>query len=129
VSPLRFILGIMDTSPSWVPDEDDLPPGIVSPFQVAATYVARAFDAFARGDWELCGELLADGQHATGDVFTAMVERVVSPAYPYRVDSPHWAPFLEHLAFMVLEPAPAGDSVPHADPIDLAAELRAMGLM
>jgi hypothetical protein len=30
---------------------------------------------------------------------------------------------------MVLEPAPAGDPVPRAKPIDLAAELRAMGLM
>lgn len=69
--------------------------------------MARAFDAWTDGNWELCDAQLAEGQGAAGDIFTGVVERVVSPAYPYRVDSPFWDSFLAHLAVTVLaSPAP-----------------------
>jgi hypothetical protein len=140
----------MDTdSPFWVPGEaapgtrerlvdgvtglyGDLPPGLGPLLEVSAECVARAFDAFASGQLELCNAVLAEGMGAAGEVFAGLVERVASPAYPYRVDSPHWVPFLAHLAFMVLDPppdAPAGAPAPPAEPLSLADEMRAMGLM
>ena len=98
--------------------------------------MARAFDAYAKGQMELCNALLAEGMGAAGEIFTGLVERVTSRTYPYRVDSPHWVPFLTHLAFMVLDPEPAPPAPaprrpipPPAEPIDLVAELRAMGMM
>ena len=111
---------------------DDLPPGLGPLLEVSAECVARAFDAFARGQLELCNAVLAEGMGAAGEIFAGFVDRVTSPAYPYRVDSPHWVPFLAHLAFMVLDPppeAPAGPPSPPAEPVSLADEMRAMGLM
>jgi len=140
-------------SPFWVPGEaeleapdrledgatglyGDLPPGLGPLLEVSAECVARAFDAYAKGQMELCNALLAEGMGAAGEIFTGLVERVTSRTYPYRVDSPHWVPFLTHLAFMVLDPEPAPPAPaprrpipPPAEPIDLAAELRAMGMM
>jgi hypothetical protein len=138
-------------SPFWVPGEDerearerleegvtglygDLPPGVGPMLEVAATCVAHAFDAYARGNWELCDALLAEGQGAAGEIFTGLAERVLSPAYPYRVDSPHWEAFLAHLAVTMLEPPPAPRApspapAPPAEPVSLADEMRAMGLM
>ena len=136
-------------SPFWVPGEaapgtrerladgvtglyGDLPPGLGPLLEVSAECVARAFDAFARGQLELCNAVLAEGMGAAGEIFTGLVERVASPAYPYRVDSPHWVPFLAHLAFMVLDPAPdapAGAPPSPVEPVSLADEMRAMGLM
>jgi hypothetical protein len=133
-------------SPFWVPGEaelearerledgvtglyGDLPPGLGPLLEVSAECVARAFDAYAKGQMELCNALLAEGMGAAGEIFTGLVERMTSRAYPYRVESPHWVPFLAHLAFMVLEPPPRRPDSPPAEPIDLAAELRAMGMM
>ena len=140
-------------SPFWVPGEaerearerlafsttglyGDLPPGFGPLLEVSAECVARAFDAYAHGNWELCDALLAEGEGAAGGIFVGLVERVVSPAYGYRVDSPYWDSFLAHLAVTVLAPSPAPappprppDPAPPAEPIDLVAELRAMGMM
>jgi hypothetical protein len=84
----------------------NLPPGLGPLLEVSAERVARAFDAWTKGNWELCDAQLAEGLAAAGDIFTGLVERVVSPAYPYRVDSPYWDSFLAHLAVTVLAPAP-----------------------
>ena len=83
-----------------------LPPGLGPLLEVSAERVARAFDAWTKGNWELCDAQLAEGQAAAGDIFMGVVERVVSPAYPYRVDSPYWDSFLAHLAVTVLSPPP-----------------------
>ena len=94
--------------PFWVPGEaegevrerledgvtglyGDLPPGVGPLLEVSAACVARAFDAYARGDHELCNALIAEGSAAAGEVFAAFVERVTTPAWLARVDSPHWA--------------------------------------
>ncbi len=113
----------------------DLPPGVGLLLEVSAACVARAFDAYARDDHELCDSLIAEGMAAAGEVFVALVERITTPAWLARVDSPHWAPFVAELAFMVLDPPedtvapPSLPPAPPAEPISLAAELRAMGLM
>ncbi|MGH3194522.1 MAG: hypothetical protein ACRDNT_01025 [Streptosporangiaceae bacterium] len=111
----------------------DLPPGVGPLLEVAAKLIARAFAAYAAGDWETCDAHLAEGLAASEEVFTALVGHVTSPAWLARVDSPHWVPFVAHMAFMVLEPsaAPAAPepAPPPTEPIDLAAEMRAMGLM
>jgi hypothetical protein len=98
--------------------------------------VTQAFDAYARGQLELCDAVLAEGLGAAGEIFTGLVERVTSPAWLSRVDSPHWVPFAAHMAFMVLEPPPAliqpqsrPAPAPPAEPVSLADEMRAMGLM
>jgi hypothetical protein len=86
----------------------NLPPGLGPLIEVSTECVARAFDAWTEGNWELCDAMIAEGQGAAGDIFTGVVERVVSPAYPYRVDSPYWDSFLAHLAVTALaSPAPA----------------------
>ena len=43
--------------------------------------IARAFTAYAAGDWETCDAQLAEGMAACGEVFTAFAERVTSPAW------------------------------------------------
>ena len=136
-------------SPFWVPGEaearerledgvtglyGDLPAGVGPLLEVAATCVAHAFDAYAKGNWELCDALLSEGKSASGEIFTGLVERVVSPAYPYRVDSPYWDSFLAHLTVTVLAPPPAPvpplqPPSPPSEPVNLADDLRAMGLM
>jgi hypothetical protein len=114
----------------------DLPPGVGPLLEVSAKLIARAFASYAAGNWETCDAHLAEGLAASEEVFTALVERVTTPAWLSRVDSPHWVPFVAHMAFMVLDlppapiqpqarPAPA----PPAEPISLADEMRAMGLM
>ncbi len=85
----------------------DLPPGAGPLLQMAAALTARAFTAYAEGDWETCDALVTEGRHACGEIFTALTERIVSPAYPYRVDSPFWEDFLARLAVAVLRPVPA----------------------
>ena len=113
----------------------DLPRGVGPLLEVSAACVARAFDAYARGDHELCDALIAEGIAAAGEVFAALVERITTPAWLARVDSPHWAPFVAELAFIVLDPPedtvapPRRPPAPPAEPISLADELRAMGLM
>ena len=109
----------------------DLPPGVGPLLEVAAKLIIRAFAAYAAGDWETCDAHLAEGLAADEEVFTALAEHVTSPASSIRVDSPHWVPFLAHLAFMVLEPPPpsAAPPSPPAGPVNLADEMRAMGLM
>lgn len=138
-------------SPFWVPGEaerearerleegvtglyGDLPPGVGPLLEVSAECVARAFDAYAHGSYELSDALIAEGHAAAGEVFAALVERITTPAWLARVDSPHWPRFVAELAFMVLEPdAPAAPPPrppdPPPEPIGLADELRAMGLM
>jgi hypothetical protein len=136
-------------SPSWVPGEaelgvrerleegvtglyGDLPPGVGPLLEVSAQCVARAFQAYARGQLDLCDAILAEGLGAAGEIFTGMVEGVTSsPAWLSRVDSPDWVPFLVHMAFMVLdpEPEPVRQQAPPAAPVNLAADMRAMGLM
>jgi hypothetical protein len=56
----------------------------------------------------------------------------VSPALPYRVDDPAWDAFLAWLALAVLRPEVEEAALappPPAQPVNLADELRAMGLM
>ncbi len=143
-------------SPFWAPGEaerearerledgvtglyGDLPPGVGPLLEVAAKMIVRAFAAYAAGGQETCDAHLAEGLAAGGEVFTALAERITSPAWLSRVDSPHWVPFVAHVAFMVLEPPPAAPAppprppappaAPKAEPVSLADELRAMGLM
>jgi hypothetical protein len=152
VSVPGVILGSMEAgNPAWVPGEaelearerllygatglyGDLPPGVGPLLEVAAGLVAHAFAAFAEGDWETCDGLVTEGRHACGDVFTAFVEHIASPGWPYRVDSPYWENFIAVLATAVLRPepepaAPLPPAPPPAEPVNLADELRAMGLM
>ena len=152
VSAPRRILGRVSQpdSPFWVPGEaeraarerleegvtglyGDLPPGVGPLLEVSATCVARAFDAYAHGNHDLCDALISEGLGTAGDVLTYLVERLTTPAWLTRVNSPHWPPFVAELACLVLDPAPAPSvprpSAPPAEPIDLADELRAMGLM
>ncbi len=101
----------------------NLPPGLGPLLEVSAERVARAFDAWANGNWERCDAQLAEGQAAAGDIFMGVVERVVSPAYPYRVDSPFWDSFLAHLAVTVLAPEPPPPAPP-ARTVESEADFR-----
>jgi len=99
--------------------------------ELSATMAARAFAAYAEGDWETCDALLTEGLEAAGSVFRAFTEHLVSPALGYRADDPSWDAFLARMAVTVLG---AGRQAPRSpppdpEPVDLAAELRAMGLM
>lgn len=135
--------------PSWVPGDaeseprellrldvtglyGELPAGMGPLLEVAAEVIARAFAAYAEGDWETCDALLTAGCAAAGPIFTALAERLVSPALPYRVDDPAWDDFIARVAVMVLSPGrlsrPPDPALP-AEPVKLADELRAMGLM
>ena len=110
----------------------DLPPGVGPLLEVAAKLVAQAFATFAEGDWETSDGLVTEGRHACGEVFTAFVEDIASPGWPYWVDSPFWEDFLARLAVAVLRQEPElgpASPPPPADSISLADELRAMGLM
>jgi hypothetical protein len=136
--------------PSWVPGDagrearerlrldvtglyGDLPAGMGPLLEVAAELTARAFAAYAEGDWETCDALLTEGRAAAGGIFTVLAEHLVSPALPYRVDDPAWDDFLARLAVTVLGPVPRSprrpDPAPPAEPVNLTDELRAMGLM
>jgi hypothetical protein len=97
---------------------------------VTAGLIARAFAAFAEGDWETCDALVTEGVHACGDVFTGMVEHIASPGWPYRVDSPFWEDFVALLATAVLRPAPAPAPPPrpaesHAAFLERLSQIRA----
>jgi hypothetical protein len=139
-------------SPFWVPGEaeraarerleegitglyGDVPAGVGPLLELSAEHVAKAFDAYAHGNHDLCDALIAEGLAAAGDVFAYLVERLTTPAWLARVDSPHWPTFVAELAFMVLDPDPAPappaprPPAPPAEPVNLADELRAMGLM
>ncbi len=134
-------------SPFWVPGEAErearerLEAGATGPYgnlssgigpllEMAAEHVAQAFDAYAHGNRELCDALLAEGQDAAGEIFTYLAGHVTSPTYPYRVGSPHWDSFLEHLAALALTPAPAPQRpAPPDKPVNLADELKAMGFI
>ena len=110
----------------------DLPPGVGPLLEVAVKLVSQAFMAFAEGDWETSDGLVTEGRQACGEVFTAFVEHIASPGWPYRVDSPFWEPFLDRLVAMALRPEPEpglASPPPPADSVRLADELRAMGLM
>ena len=110
----------------------DLPPGVGPLLEVAVKLVARAFMAFAEGDWETSDALVTEGRHASGEVFTAFVEHITSPEWPYRVDSPFWEGFLARLAAAAPHPEPEpglASPSPPAGSVSLADELRAMGLM
>ncbi len=135
--------------PSWVPGDaegdtpgrlqldvtglyGDLPAGMGPLLEVGADLIARAFASYAEGDWEMCDALLTEGRAAAGGIFAALAEHIVS-ALPYRVDDPAWDDFLARLAVTVLSPGPSSppppDLGPPAEPVNLAAELRATGLM
>ena len=66
---------------------------------------------------------------------SALAEHLVSAALSYRMDDPAWDDFLARLAVTVVSPAcefaaaTAPEPPSPAEPIDLGAELRAMGLM
>jgi hypothetical protein len=133
--------------PSWVPGDaeretrerlrldvtglyGDLPAGTGPVLEVAAALIAQAFAAYAQGDWGTCDALLAEGRTAAGGIFTTLVEHIVSSVLPYRVDDPAWEDFLARLAVRVLGPVlRPPEPAPSAEPMDLAEELRAMGLM
>ncbi len=136
--------------PSWVPGDAErgaadrlqrgvtglygaLPLGAGPLVELSATMTARAFAAYAEGDWETCDGLLIEAREAAGAIFTAFAEHLVSPAFPYRADDPAWEAFLARVAVMVLGPVPRSprppDPAPPAEPVNLAGELRAMGLM
>jgi hypothetical protein len=74
------------------------------PVEAAAVLVARAFAAYAKGDWEMCDRLVARGYGAWGEAFIEFVRYVVSPAFSYRVADPAWDAFLGRLAVTVLSP-------------------------
>jgi hypothetical protein len=138
-------------NPAWVPGEaelearerllggttglyGDLPPGVGPLLEVASGLVARAFAAYAEGDWETCDGLVTEARHACGEVFTALVEHITSGAFSYQVDSLFWNDFLARLAVAVLRPAAESEPTPPpeqpaAEAVNLADELRAMGLM
>jgi hypothetical protein len=78
-----------------------LPPGGGLPVKAAAVLVARAFAAYAQGDWEACDRLMARGYGAWGEAFIEFVEYVLSPAFSYRVADPAWDAFLGWLALRV----------------------------
>jgi hypothetical protein len=82
----------------------DLPSGVGLPVRLAATLVAQAFAAYAKGDWETCDRRVADGLEAWGETFAEFVAYAVSPAFSYRPADPAWDPFLARLAVMVLPP-------------------------
>jgi hypothetical protein len=129
-------VGERESNPAWVPGSEsvtprlredlalgvtglygDLPPGVGPLLEISATLTARAFDAYAKGDWERCDALIAEGCEACGWIFTDLAERVCSPAWPYRVDHPAWDDFRVRLALMVLPldaapPAPAAPAPP-----------------
>ena len=71
----------------------DLPPEGGLPARSAAALVARAFAAYAKGDWETCDRLVAQGRGAWGEAFTEFVAYVVSPAFSYRPADPAWDAF------------------------------------
>jgi len=124
-----------ESSPAWVPGQPDpvhrevrtglasgvtglygdLPPGLGPLLEVAAELTARAFAAYAEGDWETCDGLVTEGCEACGTVFVMLTERVISPAFPYRVDDPAWEAFLARLAVMVLAQAPTPPPAPHVE--------------
>jgi hypothetical protein len=79
-----------------------LPSGADLPARPAATLVARAFAAYADGDWETCDRVMARGWAAWGEAFTGFVAYVVSPAFSYRPASAAWDAFLARLAVAVL---------------------------
>jgi len=81
-----------------------LPSGAGLPVEPAAVLVARAFAAYAKGDWETCDRLTAQGCGAWGGAFIEFVEYVVSPAFSYRPAAPAWDAFLVRLAVTVLGP-------------------------
>ena len=110
----------------------DLPPGVGPLVELSSDLIVRAFTAYAAGDLAACDGLVIEGREACGEVFTALVEHVLSPELPFRVTDPAWDGFLAWLAAKVLAPpgpAPAADPPPPAEPVSLAEELRAMGLM
>ena len=96
----------------------DLPPGLGPLLEVAAELTARAFAAYAEGDWETCDGLVTEGCEACGAVFVMLAEHVISPAFPYRVDDPAWEAFLARLAVMVLAQAPPPPPAPRVETDD-----------
>jgi hypothetical protein len=82
----------------------DLPSGVGLPVRSAATLVARAFAAYAKGDWEACDRLIARGCGAWGEAFTEFVAYAVSPAFSYRPADPAWDAYVARLAVTVLSP-------------------------
>jgi len=108
-------------NPAWVPGEaervahsgpqpgttglyGDLPAGAGPLLELAAALIARAFTAYALGDWRMCDALVSEGLRACGEIFATLAERVVSGAFAYRVDDPAWDAFASRLAVTVLEP-------------------------
>jgi len=82
----------------------DLPPEGGLPARSAATVVARAFAAYADGDWETCDRLMARGWAAWGEAFAEFVAYAISPAFSYRPADPAWDAFRARLAIAVLPP-------------------------
>ena len=76
------------------------------PVESAAVLVARAFAAYAKGDWEMCDRLVARGCGAWGESFTEFVGYAVSPAFSSRPADPAWDAFRARLAVTVLSPGP-----------------------
>ena len=131
--PALILGGMGELSPAWVPGEakreahtrpqpgttglyGDLPAG-AGPLleQLAAALIARAFTAYAAGDWRTCDALVSEGLRACGEIFAALAERVVSGAFAYRVDDPAWDAFVNRLAVTVLEPLQAPPPEPAAE--------------
>jgi hypothetical protein len=82
----------------------DLAPGVGLPTRSAAVLVARAFAAYADGDWEACDRLMAQGWGAWGEAFIEFVRYAVSPAFSYRPADPAWDAFRARLAVTVVSP-------------------------
>ena len=76
------------------------------PVESAAVLVARAFAAYAKGDWEACDRLIARGRGAWGEAFAEFVGYAVSPAFSYRPADPAWDAYRARLAVTVLSPGP-----------------------
>jgi hypothetical protein len=100
-----------------------LPPGVGPLLEMSAALVARAFDAFAGGDWETCDALLMEGREACGWIFTDLAERVCSSLWERRVDSPFWENFRARLFVTVLRPEdPAPPAAPAPPPRESEAD-------
>jgi hypothetical protein len=106
---------------------------------LASTLIHRAFMAHKAGDLPSCDAYITEGQEGCGGVFQMNAEYVVR--WPNHADDPAWMAFLTHLAtklgpFVIEVPAPPSPTppaprppTPPAEPVSLADELRAMGLM
>lgn len=137
-------------NPAWVPDEaelearerllvgttglyGDLPPGVGPLLEVAAELVVRAFVAYTEDDEETCDALVTEGRMRAARSSPRSWRASPPPNGLTGSSARSGDGFVAWLALAVLspepEPAPPSPEPPLAEPVNLADELRAMGLM